>query len=38
MHSKELVEKIINSLRERKIDLRTSHAIFVGGGSLLLAK
>ena len=38
MQSKEFVEKIINSLRERKIDLRTSHAIFVGGGSLLLSK
>lgn len=36
--SKEFVEKIINSLRERKIDLRTSHAVFVGGGSLLLSK
>lgn len=38
MQSKEFVEKIVNSLRERKIDLRTSHAIFVGGGSLLLSK
>lgn len=38
LQSKEFVERIINSLRERKIDLRTSHAIFVGGGSLLLSK
>lgn len=36
--SKEFTEKIINSLRERHIDLKTTHAIFVGGGSLLLSK
>ena len=34
----EFTEKIINSLRERHIDLKTTHAIFVGGGSLLLSK
>ncbi len=36
--SKDFTEKIINSLRERYIDLKTTHAIFVGGGSLLLSK
>lgn len=36
--SKDFVEKIIYSLRERMIDLKTTHAIFVGGGSLLLSK
>lgn len=36
--SLEFTEKIINSLRERHIDLKTTHAIFVGGGSLLLSK
>lgn len=30
--------KIINSLRERGIDLKSTHAIFVGGGSVLLEK
>ena len=34
----DFVEKIIYSLRERMIDLKTTHAIFVGGGSLLLSK
>ena len=37
-HSKEFTEKIIYSLRERHIDLKTTHAIFVGGGSLLLSE
>ena len=36
--SKEFTDRIINSLRERHIDLKTTHAIFVGGGSLLLSK
>lgn len=36
--SMDFTEKIINSLRERLIDLKTTHAIFVGGGSLLLSK
>lgn len=36
--SKEFTDKIIYSLRERHIDLKTTHAIFVGGGSLLLSK
>ena len=36
--SLEFTEKIINSLRERHIDLKTTHAIFVGGGSLLLSR
>lgn len=36
--SKDFTVKIINSLRERYIDLKTTHAIFVGGGSLLLSK
>lgn len=36
--SLDFTEKIINSLRERHIDLKTTHAIFVGGGSLLLSK
>lgn len=31
-------DKIINALRERMIDLKSTHAIFVGGGSLLLEK
>ena len=34
----DFTEKIINSLRERFIDLKTTQAIFVGGGSLLLSK
>lgn len=36
--TKEFTDKIINSLRERKIDLKSIHAIFVGGGSILLEK
>ena len=36
--SKGFTDKIIYSLRERHIDLKTTHAIFVGGGSLLLSK
>lgn len=36
--SEEFTEKIINSLRERHIDLQTTHAVFAGGGSLLLSK
>lgn len=36
--SKEFTDKIINSLRERHIDLKSTHAIFVGGGSILLEK
>lgn len=36
--SKEFTDKIINSLRERQIDLKSTHAIFVGGGSILLEK
>lgn len=36
--SEEFTEKIIHSLRERHIDLQTTHAIFSGGGSLLLSK
>ena len=36
--SMDFTEKIISSLRERHIDLKTTHAIFVGGGSLLLSK
>jgi len=35
--SMEFTEKIIYSLRERHIDLKTTHAIFVGGGSVLLS-
>ena len=31
-------ERLIDTLRERKIDLRSTHAIFVGGGSILLEK
>ena len=34
----DFTEKIINSLREPFIDLKTTQAIFVGGGSLLLSK
>ena len=37
-HTKEFTEKILNSLRERHIDLKTIHSIFVGGGSILLSK
>ena len=29
-------DKIINALRERMIDLKSTHAIFAGGGSILL--
>ena len=36
--SKEFTNKIIYSLSERHIDLKTTHAIFVGGGSLLLSE
>lgn len=36
--SVDFTERIINSLRERLIDLKTTHAVFVGGGSLLLSK
>lgn len=36
--SKEFTDKVINSLRERHIDLKSTHAIFVGGGSILLEK
>ena len=36
--SMEFTEKIIYSLRERHIDLKTTHSIFVGGGSVLLSK
>ena len=34
--SSQFVNKILDSLHERKIDLKTTHAIFVGGGSILL--
>ena len=34
--SKEFTDKVINSLRERHIDLKSTHAIFVGGGSILI--
>lgn len=36
--SEEFTDKIINALRERMIDLKSTHAIFVGGGSVLLEK
>lgn len=36
--AQEFTDKIINSLRERKIDLKSTHAIFTGGGSILLKK
>lgn len=36
--SKDFTDRIINVLRERMIDLKSTHAIFVGGGSILLEK
>ena len=36
--AEEFTDTIINTLREHMIDLRATHAIFVGGGSILLEK
>lgn len=36
--SEAYTDKIINALRERMIDLKSTHAVFVGGGSILLEK
>lgn len=36
--AKDFTEKIVYTLRERHIDLKTTPAFFVGGGSMLLSK
>ena len=36
--AREFTDRIINALRERMIDLKSTHAIFAGGGSILLEK